>query len=87
MSNLSFEIRYRHDDSVDCFDVIFHNGSDEAAQRRFFECAVSEKGIDFSQRLYYPQGVYRAQISYHFEIKDFAEVMTVLDTMSKHEIH
>ena len=87
MSNLSFEIRYRHDDSVDCFDVIFHNGSDEAAQRRFFECAVSEKGIDFSQRLYYAQGVYRAQISYHFEIKDFAEVMTVLDTMSKHEIH
>ena len=87
MSNLSFEISYRHDDSVDSFDVIFHNGSDEAAQRRFFECAVSEKGIDFSQRLYYPQGVYRAQISYHFEIKDFAEVMTVLDTMSKHEIH
>lgn len=87
ISNLSFEIRYRHDDSVDRFDVIFHNGSDEAAQRRFFECAVSEKGIDFSQRLYYQQGVYRAQISYHFEIKDFAEVMTVLDTMSKHEIH
>lgn len=47
MSNLSFEIRYRHDDSVDYFDVIFRNGSDEAAQRRFFEYAVSKKGIDF----------------------------------------
>ena len=87
ISNLSFEIRYRHDDSVDRFDVVFDNGSDEAAQRRFFEYAVSEKGIDFGQRLYYPQGVYKAQIFYRFETKDFAEVMTVLDTMSKHEIH
>lgn len=87
MSNLSFEIRYRHDDSVDRFDVVFNNGSDEAAQRRFFEYAVSEKGIDFGQRLYYPKGVYKAQIFYRFETKDFAEVMTVLDTMSKHEIH
>lgn len=87
MSNLSFEIRYRHDDSIDYFDVIFHNGSDEVAQRRFFEYAVSEKGIDFSQRLYYPLNVYKAQISYHFDTKDFAEVMTVLDTMSKYEIN
>lgn len=87
MSNLSFEIRYCHDDSVDYFDVIFRNGSDEAAQRRLFEYAVSEKGIDFSQRLYYPPSVYKAQISYHFDAKDFAEVMTVLDTMSKHEIN
>lgn len=87
MSNLNFEIRYCHDDSVDRFDVVFESGSDKAAQRRFFECAVSKKGIDFSQRLYYPPSVYKAQISYHFDTKDFAEVMTVLDTMSKHEIH
>lgn len=87
MSNLSFEIRYCHDGSVDRFDVVFESCSDKAAQRRFFECAVSEKGIDFSQRLHYPPGVYKAQIFYRFETKDFAEVMTVLDTMSKHEIH
>lgn len=87
ISNLSFKIFYRHDDYIDRFDVVFYNGFDEAAQRQFFECAVSEKGINFGQRFYYPKGVYKAQIFYRFETKDFAEVMTVLDAISKHEIH